>query len=221
MQKKVILIDDHSMLRLGIKDYLKTHSSWTVDYEGKNIEDVKNLLEEIKENEQPDSKIVAIVDLSFKNDEDTTNKNLGFEIVRMIRTFDSRFNIPCIIYSTYETAGFIERAMSQEIGAKAYVTKTSSEKNLLAALEAVSSGNTYIQENLRARLTEMQDIYSAFTKKEKDVIKEVASGLQNQQIADKMKISLRTVENYLSNLYDKTGTKNKIELLEFLGLREI
>lgn len=220
MQKQVLLIDDHHMMRLGIKDFLKTHSSWSVEYECSSPAEVDSILAEIKKTDLTSKKIVAVVDLSFKDSESGENSNQGFDIVVKIRKAFPENLIPCIIYSTYETAGFIERALSPEIGAKSYITKTSSEKNLIAALEAVSSGKKYIQENLQTRLIEMKDIYNAFTKKEKEVITCISQGLNNSEIAEKMNISCRTVENYLSNLYDKTSTTNKIELMEFLGLRE-
>lgn len=219
--KKLILIDDHALMRLGIKEWLEKHSLWQVAYLLDSMNTVKSSLGEIAMlTPSEKNKIVAIVDLSFrtenKADEDGY-ENVGFEIIKMIK--EANPNIPCIVFSSFDSAGFVERAMSSEIGASGYVSKSASEAVLLQAIESVANGGTYIQQNLMGRLLEIKNIYSAFTKKEKLVIDLIAQGLKNDEIAERMQIGQRTVENYISHLYDKTDTDNKIKLLEKLGLR--
>ena len=221
MKKHLILIDDHPLMRVGIKTWFERNSSWTVDYEAGNMEETEYIIEEIKaemSREKTKSECyVAIVDLSFKT-ENENSFTLGFDIIKKIK--ESVPEIKCIVFPYYENAGLIERALSREVGASGYVSKKADEKTLLFAIENVATGKTFIQQELVPNLLEIKNIYNAFTKKERTVVDGIAKGLSNEEIATSMDISLRTVENYISRLYDKTDTHNKIELLERLGLRK-
>lgn len=159
-----------------------------------------------------------MVDLSFRSYiTDGVSDKKGFEIIKLLGK--SNPEIPCIVFSTYESAGFVQRAMSREIGAKGYVIKSASERILLETIETVGNGGTFIQQELIPSMLEIKDLYNAFTKKEWTVIDYVSLGYSNEKIAEFMEITVRTVENYISHIYDKTGTNGKIEMLEKLGLR--
>lgn len=221
MKKHLIIIDDHPLMRVGIKNWFERNSSWTVDYEAGSMEETECKIEEIKADishkKAKSECYVAIVALSFK----TENENscmLGFDIIKKIKK--SIPEIKFIVFSYYENAGLIEKAISKEVGASGYVSKNADGKTLLFAIENVAAGKTYIQQELVLNLLEIKNIYNAFTKKERTVVDGIAKGLSNEEIAASMEISLRTVENYISRLYDKTDTHNKIELLERLGLRK-
>ncbi|MGN0740444.1 MAG: LuxR C-terminal-related transcriptional regulator [Treponema sp.] len=224
MKKHLILIDDHPLMRVGIKNWFEKNSSWRVNYEAGSLEETENIIDEIKiQKLNSDCKTgnasevyVAIVDLSFK-DKYENSCNLGFDIIKKIK--DELPEIKCIVFSYYENADLIEKAISPQIGANGYVSKNANEQTLLFAIENVASGKTFIQQELVPNLLEIRNIYNAFTKKERTVVNGIAKGLSNDEIASSMDISLRTVENYISHLYDKTDTENKIELLERLGLR--
>ena len=123
-------------------------------------------------------------------------------------------NIPCIAFSCYDLGGFIEHAISAEIGAKAFVSKNSDETILLAALNSVKNGGTYIQSELVTRLLDVINIKQIFTKKEKLIAEAITQHETNAEIAEKCGISEKTFLNYLSVLYDKTGVNNKTELLK-------
>ena len=138
---------------------------------------------------------------------------LGFKIIKMF----SQMNIPCIAFSSYDLGGFIEHAISAEIGAKAFVSKNSDETILLAALNTVKNGGTYIQSELVTRLLDVINIKQTFTKKEKLIAEAITQHETNAEIAEKCGISEKTLLNYLSILYDKTGVNNKTELLKKLG----
>lgn len=230
MKKHLILIDDHPLMRIGIKNWFEKKSLWTVDYEAGSMEETAYIIEEIKDDilqqksnsnckEKMFSEVyVAIVDLSFKN-EYGNSCMLGFDIIKKIKK--SIPEIKCIVFSYYENAGLIEKAISREVGASGYVSKSADEKTLLFAVENVAAGKTFIQPELVPNLLEIKNIYNAFTKKERTVVDGIAKDLSNEEIAGAMDISIRTVENYISRLYDKTDTNNKIELLERLGLRSM
>lgn len=218
MTKKLIIVDDHTMLRSGIKSWIENHSDYKVAFEASSWSDCIKIEEELKKSDVKDD-LIAIVDISFKIEDSISlnsakhEENCGFEIIRRF----SLIGIPCIVFSSHDTGGFVEHAMSPSIGAKGYVSKNASENILLAALNAVSEGKTYVQAELITGLLEVVDITQTFTKKEKLVADALTIYNSNADIAQKLGLSEKTVVNYLSIIYDKAGVANKIKFLEKMG----
>ena len=215
MQKNIILCDDHSLLRNGIKNWIQSYSNFKVTGEAGTWDECKKIAESLSRKNSGDSGCIAIVDISFKAE--YTNRGheeyCGFEIIKMF----SALGIPCIAYSSHDSGGFVEHATSAAIGAKGFVSKNADETVLLAALEAVSAGKTYIQAELVTGLLEVRDITQTFTKKEKLVSDSLTLYNTNADVAAMLGISEKTVVNYLTILYDKAGVKNKLEFLEKMG----
>ena len=225
MYQSIILVDDHAVLRNGIKNWIETHSDYKVKYEAGSCSECMEIIEKIKAAEQTDchsetSDCIAIVDISFKPDLSTLpngmpvhEENCGFEIIKQF----SALGVPCIVFSSHDSGGFVEHAMSPQIGAKGFVSKTADENILLAALASVASGKTYIQAELVTGLLEVRDITQTFTKKEKLVADALTLYNTNADVAEKLSISEKTVVNYLTVLYDKAGVENKLQFLEKMG----
>lgn len=215
MQKNIILCDDHSLLRNGIKNWIQSYSNFKVTGEAGTWDECKKIAESFSRKDSGGSGCIAIVDISFKAE--YTNRGheeyCGFEIIKMF----SALGIPCIAYSSHDSGGFVEHATSAAIGAKGFVSKNADETVLLAALEAVSAGKTYIQAELVTGLLEVRDITQTFTKKEKLVSDSLTLYNTNADVAAMLGISEKTVVNYLTILYDKAGVKNKLEFLEKMG----
>ena len=215
MQKNIILCDDHSLLRNGIKNWIQSYSNFKVTGEAGTWDECKKIAESFSRKDSGGSGCIAIVDISFKAE--YTNRGheeyCGFEIIKMF----SALGIPCIAYSSHDSGGFVEHATSAAIGAKGFVSKNADETVLLAALEAVSAGKTYIQAELVTGLLEVRDITQTFTKKEKLVAESLTLYNTNADVAATLGISEKTVVNYLTILYDKAGVKNKLEFLEKMG----
>lgn len=169
MKKHLILIDDHPLMRVGIKNWFERNSSWTVDYEAGSMEETECIIEEIKADmSQKKAKsecYVAIVDLSFKT-ENENSCTLGFDIIKKIKK--SIPEIKCIVFSYYENAGLIEKAISREVGASGYVSKNADEKTLLFAIENVAAGKTFIQQELVPNLLEIKKHLQRIHKKRAD-----------------------------------------------------
>lgn len=230
--KNLILIDDHKMLRKGISAYFTENSQWNVIAEAESLDDMPDILKKIGENpyimekndgdriqditKYPDSDneencTVAVVDIQIKGkDEKLSN---GFEAVRLLR----QYGIQSVIFSSHDTGACIERAMSDEVGARGFVSKLSDEKLLLDAVNAVAEGKTFIQPDLVTSLLNTQSIFSILTKREKQIVKLIQDGRSNHQIAQKLEIKVSTLENYLSLIYDKIGCENKEMLLKKLS----
>ena len=241
--KNLILVDDHKMLRKGISAYFTENSQWNVIAEAESLDDIPNILKKIGENpyimkkndgesvqnitchcqpvfqsetKYPDSDkaencTVAVVDIQIKGtDEGFSN---GFEAVRLLR----QYGIQSVVFSSHDTGACIERAMSDEVGARGFVSKLGDEKLLLDAVNTVAEGKTFIQPDLVTSLLNTQSIFSILTKREKQIVKLIQDGLSNYEIAQFLEIKISTLENYLSVIYDKIGCKNKEMLLKKLS----
>ena len=210
--KKLILIDDHKMLRNGISAYFSENSDWTIFAEAEGLDEIPAILEKVSENEaNSKDTVVAVVDIQLKGGSDGGLLS-GFEAVKQLRKHD----IPSVIFSSHDTGACIERAMSAEIGARGFVSKLSDEKMLLDAVNTVASGRTFVQPDLVSSFMENRSLFSVLTKRELQVVNLIADNYTNEQFAERLEIKLTTLENYLSVIYDKFGCRDKSSLLEKL-----
>ena len=208
--KKLILIDDHAMLREGIASWLTKNSDWQIAMECEGFAQLQDNFSSIQI-EQDDS-FIAIVDLSYKTENSKIESETGWEIIKWLNSK----NIPSIVFSSHDTGTFIEKAMGPDIRARGFVSKTSNEKVLLDAIDMVAAGKTYIQPDLFSGFIETKSILSALSSKEQEIADLIIHNFENEEIAAKLNLKVHTVENYISKIYDKTGTNNKKELIELL-----
>ena len=231
MSQNIILCDDHALLRNGIKSWIETHSPYKVTYEAGTLAECEKIIDSIaattatikpQANEAltPEAQnsciaSIAIVDISFKAEYTTAGyeENCGFEIIRRL----TALGIPCVAYSSHDSGGFVEHATSAVVGAKGFVSKNADETILLAAINAVANGKSYIQAELVTGLLEVRDIAQTFTKKEKRVAEALTIYNTNAEVAAALGITEKTVVNYLTIMYDKAGVKNKLEFLQKMG----
>lgn len=207
--KKLILIDDHKMLRKGISAFFTENSDWTILAEAESLEDLTSILK--KTTFTPEDTIIAIVDIQLK----TTGEsgiNGGFDAVKLL----AKQNIPSVVFSSHDSGSSIERAMSAEVGAKGFVSKLSDEKMLLDAVNTVAAGKTFVQPDLVSSLLENRSLFMTLTKREQQVVNLISDGFSNEEIAAKLEIKLSTLENYVSVIYDKLGCRDRTALLEKL-----
>ena len=214
MVKNIILCDDHALLRNGIKSWIETHSKYKVTHEAGTWAECEKIIEAFRSSGSPNNHI-AVVDISFKAEYSPAahEENCGFEIIRRF----TALGVPCIAYSSHDSGGFVEHAVSCAVGAKGFVSKNADEEILLAAICAVSDGKTYIQAELVTGLLEVNCISRTFTKKEKLLSDALTIHNTNAEVAAALGITEKTVVNYLTILYDKAGVKNKLEFLEKMG----
>ena len=231
MAQNIILCDDHALLRNGIKSWIETHSPYKVTHEAGTWAECEKIIDSIAattatikpqanealtpEAQNGCSASIAIVDISFKAEYTTAGyeENCGFEIIRRL----TALGIPCIAYSSHDSGGFVEHATSAVVGAKGFVSKNADETILLAAINAVANGKSYIQAELVTGLLEVRDIAQTFTKKEKRVAEALTIYNTNTEVAAALGITEKTVVNYLTIMYDKAGVKNKLEFLQKMG----
>lgn len=221
MRKLLLIIDDHAMLREGIATWMKQNSDWQLLAQAGNKKDVDSIIKKNLSSTSlfegtlgTDYIIAAIVDLSFKEGSEET-KDYGFEIIKKLN--HCPVPVRCVVFSSYDSGGYIEKSFSTEIKAYGFVNKSSDEKILLDALNNAALGKTYIQQELVPKLLELKDTLSLFTQKEKDLLKYITLDNSNMEIAKATGLSLRSVENYMTRMYDKAGVKKRSEFLQKIG----
>ena len=91
--------------------------------------------------------------------------------------------------------------------------KSGNKAELLKAIDTILRGDIYVTEGLNSILHKTSGIHAQFTKREKVIINMIKLNKTNQQIAEALYISIRTVENHISNIYFKTGAENRQDLM--------
>lgn len=210
MKINLILIDDHLMILEGLNTLFSKKKHYNVIKKISSFEQVEEFLQEFIPNEKEST--IALCDLSFQNNDSSieNNSEAGFEIIKKIDKANK--GIKCIVYSMHDSSAFIKTAISKEVGAMGYVLKDSEPQVIFDAINSVCQDKIYIQGELANKLLNASLSTRFFTKTEKLVADFICRDFSNEQIALELKISKRTVENHISHLYDKTGTRNRTGL---------
>ena len=205
MKNIVYIVDDHNMVRNGLKSWLEQHTQWRVpkDFASSKecLDCLKCLSKTIKNDDVYPS--IIIVDVQLINE-------TGFSLVQQISK--NYPEIKCVMYSMFDTTGFILQA--KDSGAKGYISKVAKEEELAHCLDVVQEGGTYLEESMKAAQTKVDSIVSVLSKQERNIFEALLQEKTNKQICDELFISPRTVENYTSRLYSKVGVKNREELIK-------
>jgi len=193
--KTVIIIDDHEMMRLGLAARLENH--WQIAGEAASLEEAKTLFKSLTV--APD---LILLDIELGNE-------WGLDIIGDKSLGNGKFP-PVLVYSVYDDYAHVNAAI--RCGARGYVCKSQSAVELLEAMEDVSSGKTSFPPALLQRMAITTDKILGLSKREQEVFSMVQHGKSNREIAADLGVSLRTIENNLSIIYDKTGAKDRKEL---------
>ncbi|MBQ0039487.1 MAG: response regulator transcription factor [Treponema sp.] len=215
--KNLIIVDDHAMLREGISSWILKNSEWHILIAAEDLEDLKKKFAStgLKMDTPADGNItVSVVDLSYKSVTYGKEEEAGWDIISWLKDK----NIPTIVFSSHDSGHCIERAMSSAVGAKGFVSKCSTEKNLLEAINTVAEGRTYIQPDLFSNMIQSRSLFQVLSPKEQQVAELILEGCENSEISEKLSLNIRTVENYISKLYDKCGTDSRKELIQLLSV---
>lgn len=186
---KVLILDDHKAICSGLSNYLNKIEEFKVVAA---INKSELLLKKLSECEIH----VLIIDIKLNND---NVKDNGLKITKKIR--GKGIDIPIVIYSGYNYLPYEEEAFRS--GANAFVSKNASLHELSDAVKLVSQGLT-IRKNTSVDVEHISD-------KEKHVLNLMSQGYTNKQIAAACYVSPRTVEYYITSLYDKLNVDSRIQ----------
>ena len=207
MKNIVYIVDDHNMVRNGLKAWLEQHTDWRVPKDFANskeclecLECLSKLEDKLRDEVFPE---IIIVDVQLIDE-------TGFALVKQIT--EKYPQIKCVMYSMFDTTGFVLQA--KDSGAKGYISKVAKEEELAHCLEVVQNGGSYIEQYMAEAQNKIDSIVSVLSKQERNIFEAILQEKSNKQICDELFISPRTVENYTSRLYAKIGVKNREELIE-------
>ncbi len=205
MKKIMVMIaDDHSLIREGLKQLLEFDGSIEVVAEASNgIE----CLEKLK-SFQPD---VLLLDINMPD------KN-GIEVLREMKA--ENFPVKVLILTVHNELEYLMNAV--DIGVDGYILKDSELAELKRAISAVIDGENYIQPSLIPALNNQlvnrdieKDKINLLTNRELEVLAQVANGMFNKEIATNLNISERTVKNHISNIFKKIDVSDRTQAAVF------
>ena len=204
MSIKVMITDDHIMIREGIRQILEFDGEIEVIAEANDGVECLSLLEK----QLPE---VLLLDINMPN------KN-GIEVLQEIR--NQKLPVKVLILTVHNEVEYLVKAV--DIGVDGYLLKNSGSAELMKAIKAVLNGESYIQPDLipilNSRLVTRNDNkekIDSLTKREVEVLRLVAIGMFNKEIGEQMNISERTVKNHISSIFKKIEVADRTQAAVF------
>jgi len=203
MKNKILLVDDHELIRRGLRDFIQTESGFEICAEAGTARDA--LLK--CASERPN---IALIDLSLGNDS-------GLELIKDIAV---RFpEIKMLVVSMQDEKLYAERVL--RAGASGFVSKDVQPVELVAAIQCVLSGELYasaeviqhIIQSVRGQAAGISPI-AALSDRELAVFEHIGKGAGTASIAEAMSLSIKTVETYRARIKGKLNIENSAELVQ-------
>ena len=204
MSTKILIADDHDIIREGIKTILKKAPEYVVIGEAVDGEDVLDKVAKLK----PE---ILLLDI-------TMPKKSGLEIIDQIHRASPDTRV--LIISVHKADAYVMRALKS--GVKGYLNKENAADDLLPALKKIAAGQVYLSAEVSSFLLDKAQQGSealskgpGLTDREEEVLRLVAEGKTAKEIADAIFISVRTVENYKNNMLKKLGLHKTSDLIKY------
>lgn len=205
MAIKIMITDDHSMIREGLKNLLELEGDIEVIAEAENGEEC---LEKLASGVKPD---VLLLDINMP-------KMNGLQVLKNLK--ERKLKIKVLVLTVHNETEYLMKAV--DIGINGYVLKDSESSELKKAITAIADGENYIQPSLipalNSKMIEKNEDelkIDSLTKRELQVLKEVAVGKFNRDIAKEMEISERTVKNHISSIFKKLDVTDRTQAAVF------
>ena len=199
---RVVLVDDHALVRRGLAVLLRADGRHDVVGEAGTGEAALTLIER----ERPD---VVILDMSMPGID-------GLETLRRLRRAPTSPRV--LILSMHDESQLIAQALAD--GADGYLLKDSMDDELFLAIESVLRGQRYLAAAIdRARLHEVMSRPTALTSREREVLQLIANGFTTQEAAEALNISPHTATRHRANLMQKLDAHNQVELVRIAVAR--
>ena len=198
---KILLIDDHKLIKIGIKVLLEDDEKISV------IDDCASkteFLEKIKDNIYN----LFICDISLPD-------GSGYDILEIIK--EKKLDAKVIILSMHEDKSYIKKAL--RLGASGYVTKSTAHEEILQAIDKVIvKDEIYLNDKYATIFYELfkEDKEIELSEREKEVGRYIVEGYTLTDIGEKLFLSVKTVDTYKKRLMEKTNTEKRSELVEYL-----
>lgn len=205
---RLLIVDDHAVVRSGLKSLLSEHEEIEVVGEAADGDEGIELAVQLK----PD---VVLMDLSMPHGKDgmTATEELKKKMPE----------IAVLILTMHDDDEYLFRSI--HAGASGYILKSAPHEELLSAIRFVADGNAYLYPTATKRLMgeylerlkhgDSASPFDQLSEREKEVLSWVAKGYSNKDIAEALIISVKTVETHKANVMEKLGLKTRPELVEY------
>jgi DNA-binding NarL/FixJ family response regulator len=216
--KSILLVDDHNLFREGLEMIIRRDAAFSVVAEAKSAEDAIEIALRVKP-------AIALLDISLPG-------RGGIDLAREIHAKLPETRI--VMVSMFSRPDLLRQAV--EAGASGYVNKGSSPETLLHAVRVVADGQFYldgaVSQELLAALGDRNSVagkvtnseYGQLSTREQEVLRMIAEGIASRDIAQRLFISIKTVENHRSNILHKLGLKTTVDLVRYaarIGLIDV
>jgi DNA-binding NarL/FixJ family response regulator len=199
--RRVLIVDDHPVVRQGIKLMINAQPDLTVCGEAHSEQEARRLVREL----MPDA---MVVDLSLDQGD-------GFNVVRDVNAHFPAIRV--LVLSMHDEAVYAERLLAQ--GASGYIMKQAATEQLITALRTVLRGERFMSESLRtslaARDAEDGDTTTRLSARELQVISLIGQGLGTREIADNLSLSVKTVETHRLTIKRKLALETNAQLVQY------
>ena len=195
MSVRILLADDHPLTRSGIAEFVRREESFELVAEA---DDGAEAWEKIKEL-RPD---VALLDIRMPGYD-------GVTVAQKVK--NEGLNTAIVMLTSYDAQQYV--IASLRAGARGFVLKTVSPKELTTAINTVAKGGLYLDPEVASVMGEQDFIPEQLSVREREVLLLAAKGLSSKEVAKQLFISERTVQTHLASIYDKLGSRNKTEAL--------
>ena len=204
---RILLADDHDIVRRGLREQLSQHEGWEICGEAENGREAVRMASKL----EPD---VAVIDLSMP-------ELNGLEATRQIRR--DLPNTEVLIFTMHETEQLIREVLSA--GARGYVLKSDAGLHLTSAVEALANGKPFFTSKVSEALLDAflkssakpdeGSVFRTLTEREREIVQMLAEGKSNKEIANKLSISVKTVETHRATVMRKLDINSIVELVHY------
>ena len=204
---KILIVEDHEIFRLGIKELINHEPDLIVCGEADDINTARKLIKELN----PD---MAIIDITLK-------KSNGFDLIKEINSLLQE-KMKILVLSMHDELLYAERSL--QAGAQGYIMKQETSKTIVKAIRHILQGNIYVSENimgnLLGRVKKGQDSLEKspvddLSDRELAVLRLLGEGKSTGEIAQEMHLSVSTISTYRERLKEKLQLKNAAELVRY------
>ena len=194
---RLLLVDDHPLVRDGLRARLEVVPGFEVAGEASNAEQARALLDELHPT-------LVLMDVGMKG----VN---GIELTALL--LEREPSLLVLMLSMYDNPEYVQRAL--QAGARGYLLKDSPASEIIAAIEAVAAGGTFLSPAVSRRLFRNQTPRPVLSSRECEILAALARGLSSKHIAREMDVSVRTVEAHRQSIKRKLSLEGQAELIKY------
>jgi two-component system response regulator NreC len=197
---RALLVDDHQIVRSGVRHVLEASGTIDVVGEASGVHEALDRARALR----PD---VVVLDLTLRD-------GSGLDVIADLRELGARV----VILSMQDEPVYARKAF--ELGAQGYVVKDAADEELVAAIDIVLADRIYVHPALAARLV-MREPEDDLTDREREILRLIALGYTNQEIAGQLFLSVRTIEAHRRHILDKLRLSTRAQLVQYALERRI